>query len=37
MDTTSIAKVVQVSSSVNLVLRYRWAISNVDMNIAKKL
>ena len=37
VDTTVFAKMAQTSSSINLVWKYRWAISNVDIDVAKKL
>ena len=36
-DTTTPAEVAQASSSVDLVWRYRWVMSKVDMEAAKKL
>lgn len=36
-DITALAKVAWASSSINLVWRYIWAISNIDVDAAKKL
>lgn len=36
-DTTTLAKMPQVSSFVNLARRYIWAISNADLDLDKKL
>ena len=36
-DTTALAEVAQASSVVNLIWRYKWAISNADIDAAKKL
>ncbi len=36
-DTTAPAKVARASSPINLAWKYRWAMSNVDMDAAKKL
>ena len=35
--TTAPAEVARASNFVNLAWRYKWAISNTDMNVAKKL
>ena len=37
VDTTVFAKVTRTSSSIDLVWKYRWAMSNVDIDVAKKL
>ena len=36
-DTTTPVEVAQVSSPVDLAWRYRWAMNNFNMNVAKKL
>ena len=36
-DTTTPAEVAQVSNLVDLARRYNWAMSNADLNAAKKL
>ncbi len=36
-DTTAPAEVARVSSLVDLVGRYNWVMSNVDLNTAKEL
>ncbi len=36
-DTTASAKMAQTSSSIDLVWKYRWAISNVNIDVAKEL
>ena len=37
MDTTVPAEVVQILSPVDLAMKYRWVIINIDMNAAKEL
>ncbi len=37
VDTTASAKVAQASSFIDLVWKYKWAISNVDIDVAKEL
>ena len=36
-NTTALVKVAQVSSLINLAGRCNWAISNIDLDVAKKL
>ncbi len=36
-DTTVLAEVAQTSSLIDLTRRYYWAMSNVNLDVAKKL
>ena len=36
-DTTALVEVAQALSLIDLAWRYRWAISNVDMDLVKEL
>ena len=37
VDKTALAEVARAFSPVNLTWRYRWAISNIDMDATKEL
>ncbi len=37
VDTTALAEVARVSSPVDLVGRYNWAMSDADLDVAKEL
>ena len=36
-NTSTAVKVARISSFINLAGRYNWAMSNIDLNVAKKL
>ena len=37
VDMTALAEIARVSSSVDFAERYNWAMSNTDLDVAKKL
>ncbi len=37
VDTTATAEVARTSSPIDLAWKYKWAMSNVDMDAAKEL